>query len=122
MHLTKAEENVMLILWKSKEGVVNDIRNGFSDPKPARNTVLTVLRILEKKGYLEHKAYSNVFLYFPVISKDEYLKNHLFVLMERYFNNSILSIVSFLVREKKLSLKEVEKLFAETKKSLKRNY
>lgn len=122
MHLTKAEENVMLILWKSKEGVVNDIRNEFSDPKPARNTVLTVLRILEKKGYLEHKAYSNVFLYFPVISKDEYLKNHLFVLMERYFNNSILSIVSFLVREKKLSLKEVEKLFAETKKSLKRNY
>jgi len=115
MQLTKAEEHVMLILWEMGEGVVKDIRNIFSDPKPARNTVLSVLRTLEKKGYTGHKAYSNVHLFYPIISKSEYLKSQLFGLMERYFDNSLLSIVSFLTHEKDLSLKELEKLFEDMK-------
>lgn len=120
MQLTKAEEHVMQILWKMGEGVVNDIRNTFSDPKPARNTVSTVLRILERKGYIEHKAFSNVHLYSPIISKSKYLKSQLFGLMERYFDNSLLSVLSFLVHEKDLSLKEIEKLFKDIKRGYKK--
>ncbi len=121
MQLTKAEEHVMQILWEMGEGVVIDIRNTFSDPKPARNTVSTVLRILEKKGYIGHKAFSNVHLYYPIISKGEYLKSQLFGLMERYFDNSLLSVVSFLAHEKDLSLKELEKLFEDTKRDYQKN-
>jgi predicted transcriptional regulator len=120
MQLTKAEEHVMQILWEMGEGVVTDIRNTFSDPKPARNTVSTVLRILERKGYIEHKTFSNVHLYYPIISKSEYLKSQLFGLMERYFDNSLLSVVSFLAHEKDLSLKELEKLFKDIRTGYKK--
>jgi BlaI family penicillinase repressor len=72
MQLTRAEEQVMQILWDLEEGLVKDIRERFNDPKPARNTVSTVVRILEKKGYVDHKSYGNVHLYFPVVSRDYY--------------------------------------------------
>jgi BlaI family transcriptional regulator, penicillinase repressor len=121
MQLTKAEEQIMQILWEMKNGLVKDIRNSFSDPKPARNTVSTVLRILEKKGYVGHKAYGNVHLYHPLVSKSEYSKSQLFGLMENYFNNSFPALASFFVREKDLSIKELEKLMEETKKELSRN-
>jgi len=121
MQLTKAEEQVMKILWDMKNGLVKDIRDSFSDPKPARNTVSTVLRVLEKKGYVGHKAYGNVHLYHPLISKNEYSKNQLFGLMDSYFNNSFPAMASFFVREKDLSLKELEELLVDTKKELKKN-
>jgi BlaI family penicillinase repressor len=121
MQLTKAEEQIMQILWEMKNGLVKDIRNSFSDPKPARNTVSTVLRILEKKGYVGHKAYGNVHLYHPLVSKSEYSKSQLFGLMENYFNNSFPALASFFVREKDLSIKELEKLMEETKKELSKN-
>lgn len=120
MQLTKAEENVMQILWELKEGIVKDIRARFDDPKPARNTVSTVLRILEKKGYVNHKTYGNVHLYFPLITKKEYSKGQLFELMENYFNNSLPAMASFFVREKDLSVKELEDLVGMTKKELNR--
>jgi len=118
MQLTKAEEQIMQILWEMGEGIVSDIRNTFSDPKPARNTISTVVRILEKKGYVGHKAYGNVHLYRPVISKSEYSKSQLFGLMEGYFNNSFSAMASFFVREKDLTVKELEELLEDTKKEL----
>jgi BlaI family penicillinase repressor len=118
MQLTKAEEQVMQILWEMNNGLVKDIRERFNDPKPARNTVSTVLRVLEKKGYVGHKAYGNVHLYHPLVSKSEYSKNQLFVLMESYFNNSFPAMASFFAREKDLSLKELEALLEDTKKEL----
>ncbi|HEY5471323.1 MAG TPA: BlaI/MecI/CopY family transcriptional regulator [Bacteroidales bacterium] len=118
MQLTKAEEQIMQILWEMGEGIVSDIRNTFSDPKPARNTISTVVRILEKKGYVGHKAYGNVHLYKPVISKSEYSKSQLFGLMEGYFNNSFPAMASFFVREKDLTVKELEELLEDTKKEL----
>jgi predicted transcriptional regulator len=118
MQLTKAEEQVMQILWEMKEGLVKDIRNSFRDPKPARNTVSTVLRILEKKGYVGHKAYANVHLYHPLVSKSEYSKSQLFGLMESYFNNSFPVMASFFAREKDLTLIELEELLEDTKKEL----
>jgi predicted transcriptional regulator len=118
MQLTKAEEQVMQILWDLKEGLVKDIRDSFPDPKPARNTVSTVVRVLEKKGYVDHKAYGNVHLYHPLISKSEYSKSQLFGLMEGYFNNSFPAMASFFAREKDLTLKELDELLEDTRKEI----
>lgn len=121
MKLTKAEEQIMQILWDMGEGLVKDIRNRIEDPKPARNTVSTVVRILEKKGYVGHRAYSNVHCYYPVVSKREYSKSQLFVLMESYFDNSFPAMASFFAREKDLSIKELDMLLEDTRKELKKN-
>jgi BlaI family transcriptional regulator, penicillinase repressor len=120
MQLTKAEEYIMQILWEKKEGLVKDIRDRFPDPKPARNTVSTVLRILEKKEYVGHKTYGNVYLYHPLVSKDEYSKSQLFGLIEDYFNNSFPAMASFFAREKDLSIQELKELQEEIKKELSR--
>jgi len=121
MKLTKAEEQIMQILWDMGEGLVKDIRNRFEDPKPARNTVSTVVRVLEKKGYVGHKAYSNVHIYYPLVSKSEYSKSQLFGLMESYFDNSFPAMASFFAREKDLSVKELDELLEDTKKEMKKN-
>ena len=121
MKLTKAEEQIMQILWDMGEGLVKDIRNRFEDPKPARNTVSTVVRILEKKGYVSHRAYSNVHIYYPLVSKGEYSKSQLFILMENYFDNSFPAMASFFAREKDLSIKELDMLLEDTRKELKKN-
>lgn len=118
MQLTKAEEQVMQMLWEMGEGIVKDIRDRFNEPKPARNTVSTVLRILEKKGFVGHKAYGNVHVYHPLVSKGEYSKSQLFGLMEGYFNNSFPAMASFFAREKDLSIKELEELLDDTRKEL----
>jgi BlaI family transcriptional regulator, penicillinase repressor len=118
MQLTKAEEQIMQILWEMKDGLVKDIRDSFNDPKPARNTVSTVLRVLEKKGYVGHKAYGNVHLYHPLVSKNDYSKSQLFGLLESYFNNSFPAMASFFAREKDLTLKELNELLEDTKSEL----
>ncbi len=118
MQLTKAEEQVMQILWDLKEGLVKDIRDRFSEPKPARNTVSTVLRVLEKKGYVGHKSFGNVYVYVPLVSRMDYSRSQLFGLMESYFDNSFPAMASFFVREKDLSLKDLDELVAETRKEL----
>lgn len=118
MQLTKAEEQVMQILWEMETGLVKDIRNSFSDPKPARNTVSTVLRVLEKKGYVGHKAYGNVHLYFPLLSKSSYSKSQLFGLLENYFDDSFPALASFFAREKDLTVRELDELLEVTKKDL----
>jgi len=121
MQLTKAEEQVMQILWDMKEGLVKDIRDSFDEPKPARNTVSTVVRVLEKKGFVGHKAYGNVYLYYPLVTKSDYSKSQLFGLMESYFDNSFPAMATFFAREKDLSLKELEELLDDTRKELKRD-
>lgn len=120
MHLTKAEEQIMQILWDMKAGIVRDIRNRFDDPRPARNTVSTVVRVLERKGFIGHKAYGNVHLYHPLVSKEEYSKSQLFGLIESYFNNSFPALASFFAKEKDLTVKELEEILEETKKELKK--
>lgn len=118
MQLTKAEEQVMQILWDLGEGLVKDIRDSFGDPKPARNTVSTVVRILEKKGFVGHRAYGNVHVYHPLITKSEYSKTQLFGLMESYFNNSFSAMASFFAREKDLTISELEEMLEDTRREL----
>ncbi len=121
LHLTKAEEQIMQILWEMKQGLVKDIRDRFEDPKPARNTVSTVVRVLEKKKYLDHRAYGNVHVYFPLVSKKEYSKSQLFRLLDGYFDNSFPALATFFAREKDLSVRELEELLEDTRKELKKN-
>lgn len=118
MQLTKAEEQVMQHLWEMGEGLVKDIRDRFDDPKPVRNTVSTVLRILEKKDFVSHKIAGNVHIYYPLVSKEEYSKSQLFGLMNSYFNNSFPAMASFFAREKDLTIQDLEQLMEETKKEL----
>ncbi|MDT8374658.1 MAG: BlaI/MecI/CopY family transcriptional regulator [Bacteroidales bacterium] len=121
MQLTRAEEQVMQILWDLEEGLVKDIRERFDDPRPARNTVSTVVRILEKKGYVDHKSFGNVYLYYPIVSREEYSRHQLFGLLESYFDNSFPAMASFFAREKDLSVAEMEELIRETRKELSAN-
>jgi BlaI family penicillinase repressor len=121
MQLTRAEEQVMQILWEMKDGIVKDIRERFDDPKPARNTVSTVVRVLEKKGFVGHKVYGNIHVYYPLVSKKEYSKSQLFGLMESYFNNSFPAMASFFAREKDFSIKELEELLYDTRKEMKKD-
>jgi BlaI family transcriptional regulator, penicillinase repressor len=106
--LTKAEEQVMQVLWKIKKGFVKDILEHFDDPKPAYNTVSTIVRILQEKGFVNHKAYGRTHEYFPIVTKSEYSKSHLNTFVNDYFSNSFEKMVSFFAKEKSISLQEME--------------
>ncbi len=109
--LTKAEERVMQIFWKMKKAFVKDIIEEIPDePKPPYNTISSVVRILEKKGYLGYKAYGKTYEYYPLISKAAYKKMYLKKLLSGYFEDSPASLMSFLVKEEKLSEEEIAKL------------
>lgn len=118
MQLTKAEEQVMQILWDLGEGIVKDIRDRFPEPRPARNTVSTVVRILEKKGFVDHRTYGNVHLYFPLVTKRDYSRSQLFGLLEGYFDNSFPAMASFFARENDMSVSDLDELLAQTRKEL----
>jgi len=108
--LTRAEEEVMQILWEIEKGVVHDILEKFPDPKPAYNTVSTIVRILEQKGFAGHKAYGRTHEYFPVISKIAYTKSSFMGFMTNYFGNSYKSLASFFATDGKLSIKDLEEI------------
>ncbi len=108
--LTKAEEQVMQLLWQLEEGMVKEIIDLMPDPKPAYNTVSTVIRVLEGKGFVDHKAFGNSYVYFPLISEDDYKTFSLNKIMNNYFDNSYKSLVSFIADDKKLSVKELDEL------------
>jgi len=108
--LTKAEEELMQILWQLKKGFINDILSEIPAPKPAYNTVSTIVRILEKKGFIDHKAYGKSYEYFPLISKKDYTKTYFGHFMKNYFGNSYREMVSFFTRDNNLDLAELEDL------------
>ncbi len=113
--LTKAEDQVMQILWKIERGVVKDIMEEMPEPKPAYNTVSTIVRILEQKGFVDHKAYGKTHEYFPTITKEKYTKFYLNNMLKGYFDGSFQNLVSFFAKENKLDAKDLEKLMNEVK-------
>ena len=119
MQLTKAEEQVMQYLWHLEEGSVQQVRDCFKNPAPSRTTVSTVIRILETKGFVGHKASGRIFTYYPLVQKEDYSKHQLFGMLKNYFNNSFASMASFFAKESDMSLQEMEALLEETKKELK---
>ena len=108
--LTKAEDQVMQVLWKLEKGFVNDILEKFPEPKPAYNTVSTIVRILEKKGFIDHKAYGKTHEYYPIVSKKEYTRKYFKGFMNSYFGNSYQALASFLTSDRNISIQELEQM------------
>jgi len=108
--LTKYEEALMRIFWNLKRALVRDVLNELPDPKPPYTTLASNIKLLEKKGYLEHKTYGNILEYFPTISQSDYRKTSFNELVEDYFEGSVENVLSFMVKEKGLSEKDMEEL------------
>lgn len=108
--LTHQEETVMLHIWQLKECVVKDIVNEMDEPKPPYTTVASIVRNLEQKGYLNSKKYANVYVYTPRVSEDEYKKLFMSNVVKSYFENSYKELVSFFVKEEKISEKELKEI------------
>jgi len=110
--LTKAEEDVMQILWELEEAFVNELIEKFPEPKPAYNTVSTIVRILEKKGFVAHRAFGKTHQYYPLMSKKDYADKHFSHFVQKYFSNSYQSLVSFLTNQEKLGIQDMEAIRA----------
>jgi len=108
--LTKVEEEVMQIIWKLEKGIVRDFINELKDPKPPYSTISSVVRILEKKGFVDHKTYGKTHEYFPIISKDNYKKFAMNGIVDKYFAGSATSMMSFFAKENKLSASDLQAL------------
>ncbi|PZD76977.1 BlaI/MecI/CopY family transcriptional regulator [Mesonia sp. K7] len=117
--LTKAEEEVMQLLWKLEEANVAHLIDEMEEPKPAYNTVSTIVRILENKGFVGFRKEGRGHIYFPKVEKDAYSKFSLTKLMNNYFEGSPKSLLSFFVKKNKLSLNELEEILKEIDKNKK---
>ena len=128
--LTKAEEQVMQAIWTVGHGFANEIvaaissrPNGSNDdsdaieePRPAYNTILTIVRILEKKGFVAHETFNKANRYYPIVSREEYSGQMLGRVAKNYFGSSFRSMVSFLVDKKAVTLEDLESLTKELEK------
>jgi len=108
--LTKAEELIMQILWDEKEGFVKDLLKKFPEPRPAYNTVSTIIRILEKKGFVDHRSFGKSHQYFPLVSREQYRNERFSYLMKDYFNNSMKQVLSHFGNSGSLNLKEADEI------------
>jgi BlaI family transcriptional regulator, penicillinase repressor len=108
--LTKAEEQIMQILWSLEKAFVKEILEELPEPKPAYNTVSTIIRILETKNFVEHEAFGKSHRYFPVVSKEQYKSFATEKLLSGYFGNSVENMFSFFVKKEKIDLKEADEI------------
>jgi len=114
--LTKAEEQVMQVLWKLESAYLKDIIDEMPEPKPHNNTIATIIKILIDKGYITHEVHGRVHCYAPNISKEEYSSSSIKTLVEGYFEGSFSDVVSFMVKQKDLKVADLELLLQEIKK------
>ena len=117
--LTKAEEEIMLILWKLREATIRDMIRELHDPETPYTTVSTVVRVLEKKGFIGHKAVGTTYLYHPLLQKKEYLKGYLSGIVTRYFDGSFSNMAAFFARESDLDLSELREVVSDIENELK---
>jgi len=115
--LTKGEEQVMQILWKLEVAFVKDIVAEFLEPKPAYNTVSTIVRILEKKEVVGFKAYGRTHQYYPLLSKEDVTKQSTDNLLSNYFGGSVQNMLSYFVKNRDISASELEKIINEIEKN-----
>lgn len=113
--LTKAEEEIMQVLWKLDSAFVRDIIAKLPKPKPAYNTVSTIVRILQQKGFVGHESFGQSHKYHPLISKDAYARSFMKGFVKRYFSGSYEQMVSFFTKQDNLSLNELEQLVKKLK-------
>lgn len=111
--LTAKEEEIMCFFWQKGALFVKDILSFYNEPKPHFNTLSTIVRGLEEKGYLTHNTYGNTYQYYAAINENEFRNGALKNVINKYFNNSYLNVVSSLVKEEDISLEELKKLINE---------
>ncbi|MCF8224701.1 MAG: BlaI/MecI/CopY family transcriptional regulator [Bacteroidales bacterium] len=119
--LTKAEEQVMQILWEKGNAFIKEIIPEFKDPKPAYNTVSTIVRILERKGFVGHIEFGKSHRYFPLIPKEKYREEVFSGLMKNYFNNSMKQVLSHFSGKSKMDIREADELIQLLKEIKKKN-
>jgi predicted transcriptional regulator len=110
IELTKAEEQIMQQLWQLEKAFVKEIVDRLPQPKPAYNTVSTIVRILEKKGFVAHDAFGKSHRYYPLVTKKAYTRGFMKGFLNNYFSNSFKNLVSFFAKDKSLSIAEMEEL------------
>jgi BlaI family transcriptional regulator, penicillinase repressor len=115
-HLTNREEEIMELFWKKESMFVKDIIDELSEPKPHYNTISTIVRGLEEKGFVGHQQFGNTYRYFAIISRDEFSKNTIKNLVSKYFDKSYSSVVSMFVEEEKISVDEIKALISQVEK------
>lgn len=117
--LTRAEEEIMLILWDLQEGTIRDVMNRLNEPDTPYTTISTVVRVLEKKGFVGHRAIGTTYLYRPLLDKKEYLKGHLSGIVANYFDGSFSRMAAFFAKENDLKLSEIQGLITDIEQELK---
>ncbi len=113
--LTKAEEQIMQILWQLELASVKEVIEILPNPKPAYNTVSTIIRILETKQFVAHQQHGKGYKYYPIVKKETYSNQSLNKLVNNYFNGSFKSMVSFFVKNNDVDLKDMERILNELK-------
>ncbi|MFW0735940.1 BlaI/MecI/CopY family transcriptional regulator [Flavobacterium sp.] len=108
--LTNKEEEIMHILWKLKKAFVKEIQAEITEDQPHYNTLSTIVRNLEEKGYVNHSAFGNTHQYYPLVSIEEYRKGFMNTAIDNYFNSSYKSMVSFFAKEEKISAAELREI------------
>jgi predicted transcriptional regulator len=114
--LTNKEEEVMKVLWDLKKAFVKDVLAKFTIDRPHYNTLSTIIRNLEEKGYVSHEAYGNTHQYYPLVAKEEYRKQFISGAIEDYFNNSYKNLVSHFASEDKISVEELKEIIKHIEK------
>ena len=117
--LAKREEQIMQVFWQLERVFIKEIIPAMPDPKPHYNTVATIVKILEDKGFLAHAAVGNIFQYYPLVSREAYQKHAVKDIVSQYFNNSYPTMLAYFAKEQKISddeLKEIVKLIKTSKK------
>lgn len=115
--LTKAEEEIMHVLWQLEKANVKEVINKLPDPKPAYNTVSTIIRILENKGFVDYEKQGKGHIYFPLLKKQEYSNQSINNLVDNYFQGSFKSMVSFFVKKNDVDLKDMEAILKDINKT-----
>ncbi|AUC82581.1 BlaI/MecI/CopY family transcriptional regulator [Lacinutrix sp. Bg11-31] len=114
--LTKAEEDIMQVLWQLKKANVKQIIEEFPEPKPAYNTVSTIVRILENKGFVDYEKKGKGHIYFPLLEKQDYSNQSINKLVDNYFQGSFKSMVSFFMKKNDINLNDLESVLKEIDK------
>ena len=110
--LTNKEEEIMHILWKLEKAFVKDVLAEIKEDKPHYNTLSTIIRNLEDKGYVGYHAFGKTHQYFPIVSKEDYRKRFMNLAIDNYFNNSYKNMVSFFAKEEKISVEDLKEIIA----------
>ena len=115
--LTKAEEEIMQVLWQLEKANVKDVINQLPEPKPAYNTVSTIVRILENKGFVDYEKQGKGHIYYPLLKKQDYSNQSINNLVDNYFQGSFKSMVSFFVKKNDVDLKDMEAILKDINKT-----